>query len=74
MSRFLMIGAAQLGPIARHEPRSSAVKRMIDLLQQAADQFILFLKLPALQRGPQLAEKAPAHRERDCHVDHQRGL
>ena len=35
MGRNLTIGAAQLGPIARNEPRSSAVHRMIALLREA---------------------------------------
>ncbi len=35
MARIVTVGAAQLGPIARDEPRSSAVARMLDLLRQA---------------------------------------
>ncbi|MCB1753478.1 MAG: N-carbamoyl-D-amino-acid hydrolase [Gammaproteobacteria bacterium] len=35
MSRVLTLAAAQLGPIARDEPRTSAVQRMIGLLRQA---------------------------------------
>ena len=35
MARIITVGAAQLGPIARDEPRSSAVARMLDLLRQA---------------------------------------
>jgi len=35
MSRSFIIAAAQLGPIARDEPRSSAVARMIALLREA---------------------------------------
>ena len=34
--RELVVGAAQLGPIARDEPRRSAVGRMIALLEKAA--------------------------------------
>ncbi len=37
MTRFVTVGAAQLGPVARHEPRSSVVARLIDLLRQGAD-------------------------------------
>ena len=37
MTRSLPLAVAQLGPIARDEPRASAVKRMITLLQKAAD-------------------------------------
>ena len=35
MSRTLTVGAAQLGPIARDEPRRSAVARMCELLREA---------------------------------------
>lgn len=35
MSRVLTIAAAQLGPIARDEPRESAVARMLALLEEA---------------------------------------
>ena len=36
MTREIIVGAGQLGPIARDEPRSSAVGRMIALLEKAA--------------------------------------
>jgi predicted amidohydrolase len=36
MARDLVVGAAQLGPIARNEPRSSAIDRMIALMEKAA--------------------------------------
>jgi predicted amidohydrolase len=35
MTRVLTVAAAQLGPIARDEPRASAVRRMIALMRQA---------------------------------------
>ncbi len=35
MARDVVVGAAQLGPIARDEPRSSAVGRMIALMERA---------------------------------------
>lgn len=35
MSRIVTVGAAQLGPIARSESRSSAVRRMLGLMRQA---------------------------------------
>ncbi|GAB4227404.1 MAG: N-carbamoyl-D-amino-acid hydrolase [Elainellaceae cyanobacterium] len=35
MPRMLTVGAAQLGPIARHETRAQVVDRLIDLLKQA---------------------------------------
>ena len=37
MSRTLTVGAAQLGPIARDESRTSVVERLLALLHQAAD-------------------------------------
>jgi predicted amidohydrolase len=36
MSRIVRIGAAQLGPISRHESRPAIVDRLVALLQQAA--------------------------------------
>jgi predicted amidohydrolase len=35
MTRALTVGAAQLGPIARHEPREQVVERLVGLLHQA---------------------------------------
>ena len=35
MSRFLTVGAAQMGPISRHESRASAVKRLMELMKEA---------------------------------------
>jgi predicted amidohydrolase len=37
MSRMVTVGAAQLGPIARNEPRAHVVKRLIALMRQAHD-------------------------------------
>ncbi|MBN34097.1 MAG: N-carbamoyl-D-amino-acid hydrolase [Rhodospirillaceae bacterium] len=37
MSRNLKVAAAQLGPIARNESRQAVVKRLIDLMREAAD-------------------------------------
>ncbi len=37
MTRTLHVGAAQLGPIARDEPRSTVVARLMALLRQGAD-------------------------------------
>ena len=48
MSRTLNIGAAQLGPIARDEPRSSAVARMIALMETAKRQGGEFVVFPEL--------------------------
>lgn len=36
MTRIVTVGAAQLGPIARDEPRSAVVERMIALMREAA--------------------------------------
>ena len=35
MSRFLTVGAAQMGPISRHESRASTVKRLMELMKDA---------------------------------------
>ncbi|MEM9808528.1 MAG: N-carbamoyl-D-amino-acid hydrolase [Cyanobacteria bacterium P01_D01_bin.56] len=35
MARILTVGAAQLGPIARNEPRSNVVQRLMTLMKQA---------------------------------------
>ena len=37
MTRIVTVGAAQLGPIARDEPRNSVVARMITLMRQARE-------------------------------------
>lgn len=37
MTRVVTVGAAQLGPIARSEPRSAVVARMITLMRQARE-------------------------------------
>ncbi|KAB2849662.1 MAG: N-carbamoyl-D-amino-acid hydrolase [Hyphomicrobiaceae bacterium] len=37
MSRIVTVGAAQLGPIARDEPRSAVVARLIALMRQARE-------------------------------------
>ena len=36
MARTLVVAAAQLGPISRQEPRSSAVARMCKMMREAA--------------------------------------
>ena len=48
MSRTLTVAAAQLGPIAREEPRSSAVQRMIQLMGQAKAQDADLVVFPEL--------------------------
>ncbi|MGL1957577.1 MAG: N-carbamoyl-D-amino-acid hydrolase [Colwellia sp.] len=48
MSRILTVGVAQLGPIARSEPRSAVVTRMISLLTQAHSKGCKFVVFPEL--------------------------
>src|SRR5215510_6486054 len=37
MTRIITVGAAQLGPIQRSDSRPAVIKRMLDLLRQAAE-------------------------------------
>ena len=46
--REVIVGAAQLGPVARDEPRSSAVGRMIALLETAGSRGCSFVVFPEL--------------------------
>jgi predicted amidohydrolase len=48
MSRILVVGAAQLGPIQRDDPRSSVVDRMVTLLHAASEQGVQLLVFPEL--------------------------
>ncbi len=48
MSRVICVGAAQLGPIARDEPRDSAVARMIALMREAARKGCTLVVFPEL--------------------------
>ena len=48
MTRILNLGVAQLGPIARDESRSSAVRRMIGLMEQAHQQKVELIVFPEL--------------------------
>ncbi len=48
MTRSLPLAVAQLGPIARDEPRASAVKRMIALLRKADDAGSKLIVFPEL--------------------------
>ncbi|MCP5365876.1 MAG: N-carbamoyl-D-amino-acid hydrolase [Hyphomicrobiales bacterium] len=48
MSRPLTVAVAQLGPIARDEPRASAVARMVDMMHQARDQGARLVVYPEL--------------------------
>lgn len=48
MTRLLTVAAAQLGPIARDEPRSSAVSRMISLLEAGHQQGARLVVFPEL--------------------------
>jgi len=46
--RLLTIGAAQLGPVARDEPREHVVERMLALLAQAGDRNVELIVFPEL--------------------------
>jgi N-carbamoyl-D-amino-acid hydrolase len=48
MTRQFIVAGAQLGPIARDEPRSSAVVRMIALMQEARDRGASLVVFPEL--------------------------
>jgi N-carbamoyl-D-amino-acid hydrolase len=48
MPRNLTVGAAQLGPIAKDEPRSSVVRRMISLLREARERGAELVVFPEL--------------------------
>ena len=48
LTRTLRVAAAQLGPVARHESRSSVVNRLIDLLGNAADRGAELVVFPEL--------------------------
>lgn len=48
MARNIVVGAAQLGPIAREEPRSSAIARMITLMRQASEKGVELVVFPEL--------------------------
>lgn len=48
MSRVLTVGGAQLGPIARSEPRTSVVQRMLVLMQEAKDRKCSLIVYPEL--------------------------
>lgn len=48
MSRILTVAAAQLGPIARDEPRESAVVRLSGLMRQAKEQGARLVVFPEL--------------------------
>ena len=48
MSRSLLVGAAQMGPVARDETRKEVVERLIDLLQEGAAQACELVVFPEL--------------------------
>jgi predicted amidohydrolase len=48
LGRWLRVGAAQLGPIARHEPRRDVVDRLLVLLRQAASAEVDLVVFPEL--------------------------
>jgi N-carbamoyl-D-amino-acid hydrolase len=48
MSRVVRVGAAQLGPIQRHQDRESVVARLLKLLREAAEQSVNLVVYPEL--------------------------
>lgn len=48
MSRILTLAAAQMGPIARDEPRKHAVARLLDMLREAKDRGADLVVFPEL--------------------------
>src|SRR3954471_15267048 len=48
MTRMLTVGAAQLGPIQRDHSRASVVKRLLELLHEAAEQRVQLVVFPEL--------------------------
>lgn len=48
MSRMISVCGAQLGPIARNEPRSSVVKRMVELMREAKERGCDLIVYPEL--------------------------
>lgn len=48
MARILKVAAAQMGPIARDEPRSSAVARMVAMMREASGQGAELIVYPEL--------------------------
>jgi len=48
MSRQFIVASAQLGPIARNEPRSSVVRRMLALIDEAKRRSVTFVVFPEL--------------------------
>jgi len=48
MSRIITVGAAQLGPIQHSDNRASVVKRMLELLRQAAEHKCNLVVFPEL--------------------------
>jgi predicted amidohydrolase len=48
MSRIITVAAAQLGPIQQAEPRSSAVARMVRLLERAGKRGVELVVFPEL--------------------------
>ena len=48
MSRELVVAAAQMGPVARHEPRADVVERLVTMLRSAAEQGAELVVFPEL--------------------------
>ena len=83
-SRIVTVGAAQLGPIARDEPRSAVVQRLDGLLRQGADAGCDLAVFPeralttffpgghltdeAIEQGSEAVELWPAHARLRAHL------
>ena len=48
MTREVVVAAAQMGPVARHEPRADVVERLIALLRSAAERGAQLVVFPEL--------------------------
>jgi predicted amidohydrolase len=48
MTRILTVGAAQLGPIQHDQPRTTVVKRLVSLIQEAAERDVQLVVYPEL--------------------------
>jgi predicted amidohydrolase len=48
MTRELTVAAAQMGPVARHEPRADVVERLITMLREGAEQGAELVVFPEL--------------------------
>ncbi len=67
MTRSLVVGAAQLGPVGRHEPRAAVVARLLALLREGAGrgcQLVVFPELALTSFFPRWVLAEPEERDR----------